>query len=269
MMGPDNDHRGRKRLIAAAIVAGAIVLPTAAFAATQTFTDVNPSDWFFADVEWAADNGIVNGKGDGIFDPNGEITRAETTAVLRRLSEGQIVDAATVEGKTAAELMVPGPTGPQGVPGPTGSTGADGTDGADGATGAQGPAGANGADGADGVDGATGPQGPAGADGATGATGAAGATGPQGPAGGIAASDRRIVSVSATDTGGFFNPTTVALLAQCGAGELVIGGGFKIQDAGYATDNSPSGNGWSVSVEVIGPDTTVTAYAICVTDMTP
>jgi hypothetical protein len=60
----------------------------------------------------------------------------------------------------------------------------------------------------------------------------------------------------------------VNLYAQCNAGDFVVGGGFKVEDAGWVTNSSPSGNGWVVSAEVAGANTTVTAYAMCA-DTTP
>ncbi|MBQ4193663.1 MAG: S-layer homology domain-containing protein [Clostridia bacterium] len=44
---------------------------------TTTFTDVEPGLWYSAYVEWAAKNGIVNGLGDGRFDPLGELTKEQ------------------------------------------------------------------------------------------------------------------------------------------------------------------------------------------------
>ena len=42
------------------------------------------ADAYYADaVNWALSNGIVNGKGGNLFDPQGNATRAEVAAILR------------------------------------------------------------------------------------------------------------------------------------------------------------------------------------------
>ncbi|MNR06930.1 Endo-1,4-beta-xylanase A precursor [compost metagenome] len=53
-------------------------------AATESFSDVNDSDWFKSYVASAVKNGIVNGKEPGKFDPNGNITRAEMAVMSSR-----------------------------------------------------------------------------------------------------------------------------------------------------------------------------------------
>lgn len=52
--------------------------------ATESFTDVNDSDWYKVYVASAVKNGIVNGKEAGKFDPNGNITRAEMAVMSSR-----------------------------------------------------------------------------------------------------------------------------------------------------------------------------------------
>lgn len=49
------------------------------------FKDVTSADWFYKDVEYAYQNGMMNGVGDGLFDPNGTCTRAMVVTVLFRL----------------------------------------------------------------------------------------------------------------------------------------------------------------------------------------
>lgn len=50
----------------------------------QGFSDVDPDAWYAEDVAWGAENGIVEGVGDGLFEPDRPITRAEVVAMLRR-----------------------------------------------------------------------------------------------------------------------------------------------------------------------------------------
>ncbi|WP_436238149.1 S-layer homology domain-containing protein [Paenibacillus sp. LjRoot153] len=52
--------------------------------ATESFSDVNDSDWFKSYVAAAVKSGIVNGKSDDKFDPNGQITRAEMAVMSSR-----------------------------------------------------------------------------------------------------------------------------------------------------------------------------------------
>ncbi len=46
------------------------------------FSDVSKDAWCAAAINWAAESGVVTGKGDGIFAPNAPITREEMCVVL-------------------------------------------------------------------------------------------------------------------------------------------------------------------------------------------
>lgn len=48
------------------------------------FTDVDPSAWYYEAVSEAVDNGLLIGKGEGVLDPMGSLTRAEMAAVINR-----------------------------------------------------------------------------------------------------------------------------------------------------------------------------------------
>ena len=52
----------------------------------NVFTDVNAKDgsWYIDAVSWAASNGVVNGVGNGRFDPTGKITREQLATILFR-----------------------------------------------------------------------------------------------------------------------------------------------------------------------------------------
>ena len=55
------------------------------------FEDV-PEDSFYAEaVKWAVKNGVTNGKGDGLFHPNDEVTRAEVVTFLWRAAGEPVV----------------------------------------------------------------------------------------------------------------------------------------------------------------------------------
>lgn len=47
-----------------------------------SFTDVQPNKWFYNAVEWAYQNGIVSGTGNGRFSPNANITRQDFYVML-------------------------------------------------------------------------------------------------------------------------------------------------------------------------------------------
>ncbi|WP_204603910.1 S-layer homology domain-containing protein [Cohnella boryungensis] len=67
----------------------------------QALNDVNKTDWFYEAVpdsadkdnistwatdsmKWAVGKGLISGKGKGMLDPSGKVTRAEIAAVLMR-----------------------------------------------------------------------------------------------------------------------------------------------------------------------------------------
>ena len=52
----------------------------------SAFSDVNQTDWFYGYVGAAYDSGIINGVGEGLFNPYGTITRQEAAVMLSRAS---------------------------------------------------------------------------------------------------------------------------------------------------------------------------------------
>lgn len=52
-----------------------------------TFTDVKAGKWYTVAIEWAAQNGLVAGRGDGTYDPNGNVTRQELAVFMYKLAE--------------------------------------------------------------------------------------------------------------------------------------------------------------------------------------
>lgn len=54
---------------------------------SSSFTDVAPGKWFSPYVEWAAENGIVTGTGNGKFSPDDEITREQMATILHRYAK--------------------------------------------------------------------------------------------------------------------------------------------------------------------------------------
>ena len=55
---------------------------------TPSYKDVDTSDWFFDDVVYVTENGLMNGTGDGLFSPEVNTTRAMIVTILWRL-EGE------------------------------------------------------------------------------------------------------------------------------------------------------------------------------------
>ena len=60
------------------------VMTYASAADVGNFTDVDPAAWYYEAVSEAVDNGLLIGKGEGILDPQGSLTRAEMAAVINR-----------------------------------------------------------------------------------------------------------------------------------------------------------------------------------------
>lgn len=60
----------------------------------NTFTDVNAKSgsWYIDAVAWAAANGVVNGVGNGKFDPQGKVTREQMAAILFRYAQKKGID---------------------------------------------------------------------------------------------------------------------------------------------------------------------------------
>ena len=53
----------------------------------QGVSDVDPGAWYAKDVAKAAELGIMEGVGGGLFEPERAVTRAELAAVVVRLYE--------------------------------------------------------------------------------------------------------------------------------------------------------------------------------------
>ncbi|MGN1306194.1 MAG: S-layer homology domain-containing protein [Faecousia sp.] len=88
-----------KRLLAAALVCCMVLgaLPFAGFAATaKDFGDVTPNSWFYEDVRFVCEKGLMIGTSDQTFSPNVAMSRAMLTTVLYRLAGSPAVEAAVV-----------------------------------------------------------------------------------------------------------------------------------------------------------------------------
>lgn len=59
---------------------------------SSPYTDVPEGTWYTDGVIWATENGIVNGVGNGKFDPNGTVTREQIATILYRYAAYRGVD---------------------------------------------------------------------------------------------------------------------------------------------------------------------------------
>ncbi len=64
------------------IFSGVIISSFFAFSSSFAFTDVNSGSIFSESIQYAQENGIVNGYNDGSFQPQKEINRAEFTKII-------------------------------------------------------------------------------------------------------------------------------------------------------------------------------------------
>ncbi len=60
----------------------------------KTFNDVKEDDYFYKAVDWAANNGIVNGVGDNRFDPHADVSREQMATILYRFTVNYVGDTA-------------------------------------------------------------------------------------------------------------------------------------------------------------------------------
>ena len=51
---------------------------------TSDFTDVKAGAWYEGAINWAVENGVTNGMGDGTFGINGDCNRAQAVTFLYR-----------------------------------------------------------------------------------------------------------------------------------------------------------------------------------------
>jgi hypothetical protein len=80
----------RRALAVAAVlltVVAAAVGGVASWATTTTFPDVPSNHPFWNEIEWAADQGIVTGYGDGTFKPGVAVSRGAAAAYLARYND--------------------------------------------------------------------------------------------------------------------------------------------------------------------------------------
>lgn len=95
-------HRPTSRSLrwATVIAFMAVLLAPIVVAASDRFTDVPSSNVFHDDISWLAQNGVTRGcnpPANDRFCPDDEVTRAQMSAFMRRLAEGEVVAAGTAK----------------------------------------------------------------------------------------------------------------------------------------------------------------------------
>lgn len=77
----------RKRILAFSLTLILVLSTTAQAARLPEFQDVTPDDWFYDGVQYAYENGLMNGTGDGLFSPNDSTTRGMIVTIIYRLEK--------------------------------------------------------------------------------------------------------------------------------------------------------------------------------------
>ena len=117
--GPDNTLTRAEASALIEISNGydATLLPTSAPAGCD-FTDVAASDWFAGWVWQACDDGLMNGVGGGLFDPNNLLTRGQVVTILNNIYPAYLANPAGFGGYIAttnfALTALPAPAYPYG-----------------------------------------------------------------------------------------------------------------------------------------------------------
>lgn len=88
------------------VLENAVALVSEISGATQIFSDVKTSDWYYDGVMYLFDRGIVSGNGNGTFGPNAELPRFQLAVLLARLDEQTVdIDGAKTYATTTTGYM--------------------------------------------------------------------------------------------------------------------------------------------------------------------
>ncbi len=79
------------------VLPGTPVIPTVPGIALP-FTDVRSTDWFYEDVKYVYDEGLMNGTGKTKFSPNADLTRAMVVTILYRIENEPVAGKADMFG---------------------------------------------------------------------------------------------------------------------------------------------------------------------------
>jgi hypothetical protein len=99
--------KGRRWTLLLTVMATVLIsVPTAVWASHQ-FTDVPDSHIFHTGISWMKDNNITvgcNPPANTRFCPDDNVTRGQMATFMKRLAENTVVDAATLDGLTPADV---------------------------------------------------------------------------------------------------------------------------------------------------------------------
>ena len=74
----------------------------------HAFTDCDYESWYGSYIDWCSENGIIEGVGGGLFEPNREITRQEMAAIIYRFAEflkiSKVSESATLNYPDSAKI---------------------------------------------------------------------------------------------------------------------------------------------------------------------
>ena len=88
-----------KRLAAVGVATVATLGIAANAYANTNFTDVSSSHWAYSYISKASDNGWVTGKGNNLYDPEGNVTTAEFYTLLARAFYGSEIPTTAQSGQ--------------------------------------------------------------------------------------------------------------------------------------------------------------------------
>ena len=90
-------HADLTRAMFVTILAAIEGYDKSAYTGQTGFSDVAENAWFAAPVIWASKNGIVSGRSEGVFAPDGKVTRQEMTLMLYKYAIYRGIDVANEE----------------------------------------------------------------------------------------------------------------------------------------------------------------------------
>ncbi len=89
------EYDGTRKGFIVSLTAGGKFFVGLAAAGELPFTDVNEADWYHEAIKYVYDNELMNGTGDGLFEPNTPMTRAMlVTALYRQEDSPDVTEAA-------------------------------------------------------------------------------------------------------------------------------------------------------------------------------
>jgi hypothetical protein len=101
-------HITRWKAVLVGVVALAVIVPAAAFAATSVFDDVADDSVYVDDINWLAASGVTKGCNpptNDKFCPGSNVTREQMAAFMHRFATNKVVDAATALEADNADML--------------------------------------------------------------------------------------------------------------------------------------------------------------------